>query len=282
MLKDLHSRSTAVFLLTLFLITLLFSHPILMLTISIILIIFNYQCDRCEKMLSFLGVIIPMIVLILFVNAFFNQNGSNILWQIGKIKICKEPLLFGFSMSIKLFNIFSIFSIFNTLLPVEKILDIFGGYAGKSIMVLAISAKILPQIIIKAKNLREVQRYRGFITDEKSLQQKAKNFRPLLLNILKDSLENSLLLAETMHVRAYNTGNRTSYIEQKWRGRDSFTLCWSFIMLVLFLSEYCFAGTWNPYIIRDNVNYYYLYCQIILIILFTIPFINWRFWYDTI
>lgn len=237
-MKGFHSRSSSIYLLICFLMALCYQDLLLLSIMLLIMVVFNYRLDRAAGLGKVMRFTLPVILLIILLNALINQNGENILVTIqalpvvGNVYIYREAIYFAIAMSVKLLLILSIFTVFNILIPLERLFDVFGSYTGKTVLIAGISARMVPELAGRAKSIREVQAYRGHIAGGKNISQRVRTMGPLLTNLLRSSLDSSLQKAEAMQVRAYGSGRRSIYLEEYWHLKDSLLV---FLSLMVFL-----------------------------------------------
>lgn len=242
MLEQYHARSVAVYLLVWFLLALLYNHIAQLMLMLLVVLFFNYRLDRLSTLKKMSFYIIPLVLLIVVVNGLFNQNGEVLLTAINlpgcTITIYRETIIFGLAMAIKLILVLAIFTAFNHLIPVEKLVDIFGRYSGPAILTVAISARLIPDLAVRAHSISQVQRSRGVAIREGNLVKRSRSLGPLVFNLLRASLQTALQMAEAMQARGYGTSQRRSiYCQGKWRIQD-----WLLLLLTLAVLGLALAG----------------------------------------
>lgn len=241
MLEKYHTRSVAIYLLVWFLLALLYNSIAQLMLMLLVVLFFNYRLDRLRSLKKMFSYIIPLALLIVVINALFNQNGELLLTTIKlpgyAIAIYQETIVFGLAMTIKLVLILAIFVAFNQLIPVEKLMDIFGRYSGSAILMVAISARLIPDLTVRASSISQVQRSRGLTAREGSLVKRIRKLGPLVFNLLRASLQTALQMAEAMQARGYGNGRRNIYCQGKWRTQD-----WLLLLLTLAVLGLALAG----------------------------------------
>lgn len=237
-MKGFHSRSSSIYMLVCFLMALCYQDLFLLSIMLLIMVVFNYRLDRAAALRKMLRFTLPLILLIVLLNGLINQNGENILVTIqalpivGDVYIYREAIYSAIAMSVKLLLVLSIFTVFNILVPLERLFDVFGSYTGKTVLIAGISARMVPELAGRAKSIRGVQAYRGHIAKGDNIFQRVQTMGPLLINLLRSSLDSSLQKAEAMQVRAYGSGRRSIYLEETWYLKDSLLV---FLSLMVFL-----------------------------------------------
>ncbi len=278
-----HARSVAVYLLVWFLLA-LFYNNLLHLTLMLAAIIFlNYRLDRLGSFKKITSFIIMLSVMVIIINGLFNQNGDIFLASLNifgyTLPIYREAIVYGVAMAIKLFLILAIFTAFNILIPVERLMDIFGSYSTSSILVVAISAALIPEMVERFHCIRQVQRCRGLQAPGKGLLQRSSNLGPLLLNLLRSSLQASLQMAEAMQARGYGSSKRRSvYQVQKWRWQDWLLLILALVVLGLALVGWYTAHRYH-YRPLEQVSLPVYNWEVLALFFLSLPFLQgWYTW----
>lgn len=246
-MENYHARSVAVYLLVWFLLALFYNNLLQLTLMLAAVILLNYRLDRLGSLKKITSFILPLAGLIIIINGLFNQNGDILLTSLNifsyTLPIYREAVVYGGAMAIKLIVILAIFTAFNILIPVERLIDIFGPYSSRSILVVAISAALIPDMVKRVHSINQVQRYRGVQEPGKGLLESSRRLGPLFLNLLRSSLQASLQMAEAMQARGYGSSKRRSiYQVQKWQRRD-----WLLLILALAVMGLALVGWYTGY-----------------------------------
>jgi len=237
----------AIYLLVWFLLALFYNNLFQLTLMLAAVILLNYRLDRLGSLKKITSFILPLAGLIIIINGLFNQNGNILLTSLNifsyTLPIYREAVIYGGAMAIKLIVILAIFTAFNILIPVERLMDIFGPYSNRSILVVAISAALIPDMVKRVHSINQVQRCRGVREPGKGLLERSRRLGPLLLNLLRSSLQASLQMAEAMQARGYGSSKRRSiYQVQKWQRRD-----WLLLILALAVMGLALVGWYTGY-----------------------------------
>jgi energy-coupling factor transport system permease protein len=246
-LENYHVRSVAVYLLVWFLLALFYNNLLQLTLMLAAIILLNYRLDRLGSLRKITSFILPLAALIVLINSLFNQNGDILLTSLNifnyTLPIYQEAIVFGVAMAIKLILILAIFTAFNILIPVERLMDIFGSYNSRSVLVVAISAALIPDMVERFHSIGQVQRCRGVQRPGKGLWERTRNLGPLLLNLLRSSLQAALQMAEAMQARGYGSSKRRSvYQIEKWQLQD-----WLLLFLALTVLGLALLGWYTGY-----------------------------------
>ena len=103
------------------------------------------------------------------------------------------------------------------------------------------AVRFVPVILLDALQIIDSQRSRGLEIEKGNLFKRIRNYIPVLVPLIVQSIIRSEELAEAMESRAYGfSKKRTSYYKLSFRRRDYFALfsCLLFIILFIFLIYY--------------------------------------------
>lgn len=273
-----HVRSVAVYLLVWFLLALFYNNLLQLTLMLVAIILLNYRLDRLGSLKKITSFILPLAGLIIIINGLFNQNGDILLASVNifgyTLPIYREAIVYGVAMAIKLFLILAIFTAFNILIPVERLMDIFGSYSSRSLLVVAISAALIPEMVGRFQTITQVQRCRGMQRSGKGLLERSRNLGPLLLNLLRSSLQASLQMAEAMQARGYGTSKRRSvYQVHKWQGRDWLLLTLALVVLGLALVGW-YTGYRYHYRPLEQVSIPVYNLEVLALFFLSLPFLK--------
>ena len=278
-----HVRSVAVYLLVWFLLALFYNNLLQLTLMLAAIILLNYRLDGMVSLRKITTFILPLAVLIIIINGLFNQNGDILLTSLNifsyTLPIYREAIVYGMAMAIKLILILAIFTAFDILIPVERLMDIFGSYSSRSLLVVAISAALIPDMVERLHCIRQVQRCRGMQRSGKGLLERSRNLGPLLLNLLRSSLQASLQMAEAMQARGYGSSKRRSvYQMEKWQGQDWILLILSLVVLWLALVGWYIAYRYH-YPPLKQVGLPVYNWEVLALFFLSLPFLQgWYTW----
>jgi len=254
LIHKLHPFTTVAFVGIIFLLSLVFSHPVYLLGLLLAVGAVIIAAGHFEEWKVYLKFSIVMILIIMIINAIFVHVGETVLYSgphipvIGKISISLEALAFGAGMGIRLLVIISSFCLFTYAVHPDRVLKLFSQWGNKSVLVMTLSTRLFPLMIKDYFRIIEVQRCRGVKFNTGRWWERAKNILPVISVLLVSSLERSLQLAESMHARGYGSGIRTCYTRDLWRPRDYLVL----IAVLLSLM----TGIWAAIQGRSSYDYY--------------------------
>lgn len=238
MKEAFHPRSTMVYLLILFLLTLLYDNMGLLSAMLLGLVLINLNLDRAVSWLKMLGYALPFILFILLINVIINKQGAVWwLWQIGEIHLAVHgpAVIYGLTMALRLLTVFSIFTAFNHLLSVEDLLEVFPGHRGTAVIVAAVTARMVPDLMLRVRGIQETQLARCGDAGGAALIERCRRTGILVVNVLRAALDGAWKSGEVMQARGFGTAPRSTYQRHRWLMRDSWLVTASFSAFILAL-----------------------------------------------
>ncbi len=233
-LQSLHTVVTLTYLTVLFVLALLFSHPLYLAGMLIISILAVLAAQMVHKWEAYLKMGLGMAILIIIINALVFRTGKTVLGA-GWMKVSLEAICYGAAMAIRLLTIMTVFCLFNGLVHPDKLLRLFSRLAFKSALVVSLATRMFPLAARDLLNTREVLQMRGVDYAGGSWREKLKKYSWLLDILLLSSLEGAWQVAEAMEARAFGTGPRSCYQNELTRPRDFLCLVASLAALGLAL-----------------------------------------------
>ena len=229
----LDARPKIVFVLSLFLLSILIS-DILYLAILFIIVMLVVAASKVLR--STLGLMKYTVYVALFVFAFsiLVPQGSNVILNLGLIRVTSESLLFATSMCFRLFLAIGAFSILTFTVHPDKLLQILSKFGFKSMIGLSIATRMYPTIAADSGSIEDAMKARGVEFDEGNVIKKAKARAPVMMPLLLNSMDRSMEIAEAMEARGFGAGKRTQYFDTPLSLRDK-------SMIVIFLAAVPFG-----------------------------------------
>lgn len=173
---------------------------------------------------------IPLLVLILLINALLNKNGATVLYKgaslplLGQIRITWEATAYSLVMGLRMLVFLGILALTLRWLPADRALGLAAKVAKKSAVTAMMTTRLIPYLAEQSQQIGDVMRTRGVRLDEGNVIRRLAARRPLLNVLLISSLEGSWQVAEAMEARGFGQGKRTSYSRERWGRVDG--LAW--------------------------------------------------------
>lgn len=249
-----------------FLFLVIYSNPLVLLSIAIFLIAIGIQLDKKEELIQLLrwsGITMAFIILI---NPIVSNVGNTVLIRInhvfiiGQIKITLESILYGINMGIKFLSISLLFFCYGILVDQDDAFTFFSKYFSKLTLTVSMTVNIIHRLRLEIIRVKDVMILRGVSFDEKNLIKRMKAYYSLIKVIFITALEGSFNRAEALEARKYGKYKRTSYKENKIRKKD-YRFLFITILLLLFgsLGIIFDLGKFNFYPRLSTIKEYDIY-----------------------
>lgn len=234
-----HPRSSFILLLILFLLALLYQSPGLLLAMLIGMAAMNMALDRGRTWRQMLRYAVPFALLIVIINVIVNQQGP-LWWEYRflnfHLSIHASAVIYGLTMTLRLLVVLSIFTAFNLLLSVEEILEVFPSRRGTAIITVAITARMVPELMQRFRGIKEIQLVRCADPGGLGLLNRCRSTGVLVMNILRAALDGAWRTGEVMQSRGFGAAPlRSAYRRHHWRNIDSWLVLLSIFALILAL-----------------------------------------------
>jgi len=241
----LHPLTAVIVVLALVMLGLFFQHPAFIVSLFVVYALALLFTRRRQLMFCLLMTLYSGVLIVL-INAFFNQNGSTILWQgvtlpvFGHLSLSLEALLYGLCMALKLGNVLLACALAGMLADSDEVISFSRRYLYQLTTVIALSGNILGRLARDTLRIRDVLTSRGVNFNRGSIFKKCLNYAPLGKILLIDSLEGSVERAEAMCARGYNQGRRPTCYR-----RFNFGLIDVLALLLLLAAAVFLAAAWQ-------------------------------------
>ena len=288
LIYKLHPLTSALLVLILFVLSIIFTHPVYLLGLLVIIVLIILDTGNLKEWKEYLRFTLPMITIIILVNALFINAGATVLYigprlpLIGRIRITLEAIAYGAGMGLRLLTIISVFCLYTYIIQPDKFLKLFSRFGNKSVFVLTLSIRLFPLMINDYKRIIEVQKCRGVSLEKGKWIDKAKNMLPIVSVLLLSSLERSFQQAESMFSRGYGSGKRSIYTKDIFRIRDFLIIGALTISLILGIVAFIKGDSFFIYYPRlSNINYSDLRLLLIISLFLALPVLldwGWKKW----
>ncbi|SHJ40211.1 energy-coupling factor transport system permease protein [Clostridium cavendishii DSM 21758] len=213
--------------------------------IIITIILFNLLIlkikNQKEKIKNSLIYFLPFALLIILFNCLFVTAGSKVLFEIFDKVFTLEALIYGAIMSGKLYGAICTFFFLDVLVDSDKAVSYFSHKLPKSTLLIMVGVKLIPNLKERFERLKEIYILRGIDFNEKSKFKQVKNYMPLMLILLEDTLDQSFIIGEGAYVRGFLSNRRTYYMKEKFEKQDFIIITLSLATLSIYLIS-CHLG----------------------------------------
>ncbi|NLO89370.1 MAG: energy-coupling factor transporter transmembrane protein EcfT [Clostridia bacterium] len=227
--RSLHTGAAALYLFSMLVMALIFTHPLYLLGLSLAIVLAAALAGGLKDLESFMKPGIVMVLLIMGINLLGAGSGETVLWRspllpfFGRAVFTLEALCFGAAMGIRLLAVLGIFFLLNVMVHPDRLLRAMSLSASKSALVVSLALRLLPGTARRLDGIREALIIRGVVVGEGRFKERAQKYMLMLGNLLAFSLEDSFTLAEAMEARGYGgygKKGRSLYRRERIRPRD--------------------------------------------------------------
>lgn len=226
LIHKLHPFTMVVFLLEVFVLSLIFSHPVYLAGLFAVVGGVIAASETHREWQGYLKVSLVWALVIVFINAFAGQAGSTLLFTgpqvplLRHVRVTVEGLAFGAGMGLRLLVVINVFCLYTYAVHPDKILGLLSRWGGKSVLIMTLATRLFSLMTEDFYRITEVQRCRGVNFEKGRWWVRAGKMVPVVSVLLLSSLERSFLLAESMYARGLGSGPRSRYKQEFWRPRD--------------------------------------------------------------
>lgn len=163
---------------------------------------------------------VPMVLVMMVVNTFFNNNGETVLFYFNTSRVTLEALAFGFVGGLVLVSVVVWFSGFNVVMTADKLIYLFGKVAPVLGLTLSMIFRFIPLLKSRFAEISLGQKCMGRGHDQGGFIQRARQIVKEISILIAWSLEASIESADSMEARGYGLKGRTSFHLFKLTHRD--------------------------------------------------------------
>jgi energy-coupling factor transport system permease protein len=192
-----------------------------------------------------------LLVLIAVTNPLFSHNGATPLFFINDNRITLEALLYGFNLGIMIIDVLLLFKAFNYVFTGDKLMYFFGKASPKLALVVSMTLNFIPRVINSFKEIHSLQQ------NFRDKQGKLKGYIASFSAVITQSLENSIIISDSMKARAYGLKHRTFYNSFKFTLYDGLYLLLMVLLFGLSVFGFLFKATdfaFYPYITLSDLS----------------------------
>lgn len=221
---------------------LVFTNPVYLLCLFIVVALALTRLRAVSQLREYMLFILPLLVLIVLLNGVFSGEGKTIILNlpslplIGSRAVTREALLYGMNMAVKLALILSVFCLYNALQDTDAAFSYFSRFAFRSLFTVIVSTLMVSRMKRDIDRIGAALRKRGVSLASGSIPARIRAAYPLVKVLLLSSLEGSWDSAESMHCRAFGSGERSVYSRHGMSGRDRIVIAASVFSLAGFVA----------------------------------------------
>lgn len=167
-----------------------------------------------------LAVTLAMLLIMVIINMFFNNNGETVLMYINTNRITAESIAYGIASAVMLISVVVWFSCFNVIITADKLIYLFGKVAPVLGLTLSMIFRFIPLLKNRFAEITLGQKCMKRSHTEGNLIRRARQLLKEVSILIAWSLEASIESADSMEARGYGLKGRTSFHLFKFSRRD--------------------------------------------------------------
>lgn len=206
----LHPGLSFSYFIILFLLPMMFHHPLYLAVIFTGIIILNLLLGQVLVLKSHLKWYILMASFIIILNPLFTSRGATIMFYLGNRPFTMEALFHGGLFALSLVSILLVFPAYMRVITPDRFLFLFSSLAPNTAFNITVVLRFIPLLRRRLQEVLFVQQAMGIFSLEKSRRAKAKETMETFNILVTWSLESSLQTAASMRARGYETQKRSS------------------------------------------------------------------------
>lgn len=219
--------------------------------------------DGCKLLLGML----PLFLLITFLNPLVNTYGITPLFYVFGRKYTLEALCYGASLGGMFLLMMLWFGCYSVVLTSDKFTYLFGNLIPAVSLLLVMILRLIPAFTRRVKLIMDARSAIGKGSGQSDdMKVKLRNGSAVLSSLTDWALEGSIITADSMRSRGYGLGKRTSFRRYVLGLQDGILLC---AMPLLAAATLIAGGTgakYSPRIRIDNLTWGFgAYCALLLI-----------------
>ena len=185
-------------------------NPIIACASFIFAVIFCAIYVGVKNVLKSLACALPLMIVVALVNPLFVHKGETILFFLNDNPVTKEAIVYGVVSSVTIAAVYYWCKAYNQIVTSDKFIYLFGRVSPKLSLLLSLTIAFVPKLKRKYREIDEAQKTLGIYSSGGFVDKIASKFR-VLSALLTDSLESSVMTADSMHARGYGLRGRTSF-----------------------------------------------------------------------
>lgn len=189
---------------------------------------------------------IVLMILMVVINMFFNNNGETVLFYINTNRITMEAICFGAASGVMLVSAIVWLACFNVIMTADKVIYLFGKAAPVLGLTLSMIFRFIPLLKSRFAEISTGQKCMGRGHDQGNLIVRARQLLKELSILIAWSLEASIESADSMEARGYGLKGRTSFHLFKFSHRDRAAIIWMLIFGIPVIAG-CAMGVTDMY-----------------------------------
>jgi energy-coupling factor transport system permease protein len=214
----------------------LFQHPAYLLASLCSASVYYFLLKR-KKALNLIAGMIPVLLLIAFINPLFNTYGKTVLFFLLDRPYTLEALCHGGALGTMFILMMLWFSCYNEVLTSDKFVCLFGNFIPSLSLLLIMVLRLIPSFMRKTRQIIDARNSIGKGGSKNAAFGEKALSGMMILSALTDwALEGSIVTADSMRARGYGSTKRTSFQTYRMSTRD-----WALMIIEIVLAAIIMA-----------------------------------------
>lgn len=180
--------------------------------------------DGIPKTLRRLAWQIPLVGAFVLFNGMFVQRGSTLLFALGPVSLHLESLVYGACIAMIVVSAMNCFILLGEVVSSDEALVVLGRKLPVVSLVASMSIRMVPRFQRQSAEVLDVRKACS-CANGKARRSRHMASSALLTHLLANSLESSMICADSMKARGWSaTRRRTTYKKIKTSGFDKFSI----------------------------------------------------------
>lgn len=226
----------------------MFIHPVFLIIGVIGAFLYSVSLNGIKSLKFTLYFLVPMMMMVIFVNPLFSHEGMTILFYLNDKPITLESIIYGVATATMLITVIMWFSAYNKVISSEKFIYMFSKTIPAIALLISMTLGFVPKFKSQLKRIRTSQRNIGRDINNGSLLQRVKHGCTIISILITWALENGVQTADSMRGRGYGLSGRTSFSLYKLEYRDKIALATMVSLIII-----CGAGYFYG---RNKMQFY--------------------------
>ena len=218
-------------------------HPAYLLSGVVTGMVYYLLLNGIKGVKTLLG-LLPLFLLLTFVNPLFNTLGERVLFTIFGRPYTWEALLYGGAVGAMFVGMMLWFGCYNKVLTGDKFTSLFGNLIPSISLLLVMVLRMIPAFIRKTRQIMGARSSIGKgVSPSATKKEKLKEGMTVLGALTAWALEGSIVTGDSMRARGYGTAKRTSFMIYRMTARDYGLLALMVVLLALLVAAACCGQT---------------------------------------
>lgn len=201
-----------------------------------------------RKGIKMLLAMIPLFLIMTFINPLFNVYGATVLFHLFGRPYTLEALFYGAAIAAVFVVMLIWFGCYNAVLTSDKFTSLFGNLIPSLSLLLVMVLRMIPNLIRKAAQVSGARKSIGKGSVENATNKEKLTDGMTILSALTDwVLEGGVVTGDSMCSRGYGSAKRTSFMIYRLTGIDLVLLVLQFLLAAAVLATAMTGGTTATY-----------------------------------